>query len=158
MQSNYFRINKKEFCHVTDEHVFIFNSKEPTRIPKEHDLSEAWGIMSMLNYIFFFLIVVYTAFSVMYYGGNFFLNPVNYAAIFLLILSMKRIMDGKFSSRTPSIQRSKIRSVQFKAPKFSYPRVVIFFEGPEGKVLKRVIPVLYKQEALPVLERTKLLA
>ncbi len=158
MENNYFRVNNKEYCHITNDHVFIFNSKVPTRVPVEHGLSEAWGILSVLNYIFFFLIFIYTAFSVMYYGGDFFVNPVNYAAVFLLILSMKRIMDGKFTSRTPSIQRSKIRSVEFKTPRFSYPRVNIFFEGPEGKVLKRVIPVLYKQEALPVLERTKLLS
>lgn len=156
MESNYFRINKKEYCHITDEYIFIFNSKEPHRIPLEHKLGEGWGILSVLNYVFFFLIFMYTAFSVMYYGSGFFMNPINYAALYLLYLSMKRIVDGLNSSRTPTISRSKIKSLVFRTPKFSYPRLVIYFDGPEGKVLKRIIPVLYKQEALPVLKKLKL--
>jgi hypothetical protein len=75
-----------------------------------------------------------------------------------LFLSFKRIQDGFNSSRTPTISRNKIKSVYFKTPKFSYPRLVIYFEGPEGKILKRTISVLYKQEALPVLKETGLLS
>ena len=38
------------------EYIFIFNSKDPHRIPLEHKLGEGWGILSVLNYVFFFLI------------------------------------------------------------------------------------------------------
>ncbi|MBL7882846.1 MAG: hypothetical protein JNL69_02170, partial [Bacteroidia bacterium] len=153
IESNYFRVNKKEYCHITDDYIFIFNSKQPTRIPKEHDLGEGWGIMSILNYIFFAFIFLYNVVSIIYYGSNYFINPINYAALFLLYLSMKRIMDGLNSSRTPTIQRSKIKSTYLKTPAFSYPRFVVYFEGPEGKVLKRIIPILYKKEAQPLLEK-----
>lgn len=158
MQTNYFRVNKKEYCHITDEEIFIVNTKTPTRIPLEHELGEGWGIMSVLNYIVFFFLFVYTAFSATYYGMDFIKQPWNYAAIFLLYLSFKRVQDGFHGSKTPTIQRKKIKNLLFKTPRFSYPRVVIYFEGPEGKVLKRTIPVLYKQEALPVLKETGLLS
>jgi len=158
IQTSFFRINKKEYCHITDEHIFIFNSKEPTRIPVEHNLSEGWGIASVLNYIFFVFIFIYNALSIIYYGAAYFSNPINYAALFLLYLSMKRIMDGLNSSRTPTIQRKDIKSLRIVSPKFSYPRVVIYFQGPEGKVLKRVIPILYKKEAVPVLEKNNLIS
>lgn len=158
MQTKYFRVNKKEYCHITDDAVFVINTKEVTRIPLEHELGEGWGIMSVLNYIFFAFIFVYTVLSVSYYGIAFFKQPLNYGALFLLFLSFVRIQNGFRSSRTPTIKRDKIRSVYFKSPRFSYPRVVIYFEGPERKVLRKFIPVLYKQEALPVLQDTNLLA
>jgi len=157
MQTKYFRVNKKEYCHITDELIFIVNSKTPSRIPLEHDLGEGWGIMSVLNYITFFFLFVYVAVSATYYGIDFVKQPLNYGALFLLFLSFKRVQDGFNGSRTPTITRSKIRNLLFKTPRFSYPRIVIYFEGPEGKVLKRTIPVLYKQEALPVLRETGLL-
>jgi len=157
MQTKYFRINKKEYCHITAEEIFIFNSKEPTRIPLEHELGEGWGVLSILNYITFFFLFVYVAISVTYYGAGFFKMWLNYGALILLFLSLKRIQDGFNSSRTPTIQRSKIKNVVFKTPKFSYPRLLIYFEGPEGKVLRRKIPVLYKKEALPVLKETGVL-
>jgi len=149
-------VNKKEYCHINDQYLFIFNSKTPTRIPLEHDLGEGWGILSVLNYITFFFLFAYTAISITFYGMGFFKEMINYGGLLLLFLSFRRIQDGFNSSRTPTIGRSKIKNVLFKTPKFSYPRLVIYFEGPEGKVLRRTIPVLYKQEALPVLKETGL--
>jgi hypothetical protein len=35
--------------------------------------------------------------------------------------------------------------------------LVIYFEGPEGKVVRKIIPVLYKKEALPILQEVGLL-
>ena len=158
MQTNYFRTSRKEYCHITDDTLFIFNSTKPHRIPYEFELSEAWGIFSILNYILFFFLFAYTAISITYYGMAFFKQPVNYAALFLLVLSLKRVQDGFNTSKTPTIRRSMIRSVYFKTPRISYPRLVIYFEGPEGKVLRRTISVLYKQEALPVLKETGLVS
>ncbi len=152
MQTKYFRINKKEYCHITDDAIFIINSKEVARIPLEHELSEGWGVISILNYIFFAFIFVYTVVSMSYYGTSFFIQPLNYCAVFLLFLSFIRIKNGFTTSRTPNIPRNKIQTVYFKTPKFSYPRLVIYFTGPEGKVLKKIIPVMYKLEALPVLK------
>ena len=156
MQTKYFRVNKKEYCHITDDLIFIINSKEVTRVPLEFELGEGWGVLSVFNYILFTFLFVYTAGSVSYYGIEFFKHPVNYGALFLLFISFIRVKEGFMSSRTPTITRSKIRSVYFKTPKFSYPRVVIYFEGPEGKVLRKIIPVLYKKEALPVLNEAQL--
>jgi hypothetical protein len=158
MQTKYFRTSKKEYCHITDDTIFIFNTKEPNRIPLEHTLGEGWGIGSVLNYIIFALLFLYNVVSATYYKIDFIKQPLNYFALFLLFLSFKRIQDGFNSSKTPTIQRSKIKSVYFKTPKFSYPRLVIYFEGPEGKILRRTISVLYKQEALPVLKETGLLS
>ena len=157
MQTNYFRINKKEYCHITDDLIFIINSKEVTRVPLEFELGESWGIMSVLNYLVFAFLFVYTAISMSYYGSEFFIHPLNYGALILLLMSFARVKEGFLSSRTPTIQRKKIKTVHFKTPKFSYPRVVIYFEGPEGKVVRKTIPVLYKKEALPVLQQTGLL-
>ena len=157
MQTKYFRVNKNEYCHITDDTVFIISSKDVKQIPPEHTLGEGWGIISILNYILFALLLVYVAASVGNSGVHFFKQPLNYAAIFLLFLSLKRIQDGFVSSKTPSISRNKIRSVYFKTPKFSYPRLVIYFDGPEGKVLRRTISILYTKEALPVLQEAKLL-
>jgi hypothetical protein len=157
MQTKYFRVNKEEYCHITNDTIFIVNSKVPVRVPLEHELGEGWGVFSVLNYITFFFLFVYTAFSATYYGLDFIKNPLNYAALFLLFLSFKRIQDGFYGSRTPTIQRSKVKNVIFKTPRFSYPRIVIYFEGPEGKVLRKTIRVLYKQEALPVLKETGLI-
>lgn len=154
MQTSYFRVSKKEFCHITDDTIFIFNSKTPTRIPLEHELGEGWGITSVLNYILFFFLFAYTAMSITYYGMNFFKEVINYGGLLLLFLSFKRIQDGFHSSSTPTISRNKIRTVYLKSPKFSFPRLVIYFEGPEGKVLRRTISILYKKEAIPVLEST----
>ncbi len=156
MQTKYFRINKKEYCHITDEDIFIISSKEVVRVPPVHELGEGWGIISMLNYILFAFLFVYVAASVTNSGVNFLKMPLNYAALFLLFISLIRIKDGFLTSKTPRIERNKIRSVYFKTPKFSFPRLVIYFEGPEGKVLRRTIPVLYKKEALPVLQEEKL--
>jgi hypothetical protein len=157
MQTKYFRINKKEYCHITDDTIFIINSKEVTRIPLEHELGESWGIMSILNYMVFAFLFIYASLSMSYYGFEFFIHPINYGALILLLMSFARVKEGFLSSRTPTIQRKKIKSVYFKTPKFSFPRVVIYFEGPEGKVLRKTIPVLYKQEALPVLKETGLI-
>lgn len=157
MQTKNFRINKKEYCHITDDVVFIVNSKEVTRIPLEHELGEGWGIVSVLNYLVFAFLFVYTAVSINYYGFEYFLHPINYGALILLLISFTRVKEGFLSSSTPTIQRKKIKSVHLKTPRFSYPRVVIYFEGPEGKVLRKIIPILYKKEALPVLKETGLL-
>ena len=157
MQTKYFRVSKKEYFHITDDVIFIFNSKEPTRIPLEYDLGEHWGIVSVFNYIVFLLLLGYTLMNINIYGFNFLMNSINYGALFLLFLSFVRIKNGFITSRTPTITRSKIRSVYFKTPKFSYPRLVIYFDGPEGKVLRRTFSVLYKQEALPVLKEAGLL-
>ena len=155
--TKHFRTTTNEYCHVSDDAVFIFNSKEPNRIPLEHELGNAWGIKSVLNYIFFAMILMYTMFSVSYYGANFFKEPLNYGALLLLFMSFVRIKEASVSSDTPTIARSKIKSVYLKTPKFSFPRVVIYFDGPEGKVLRRSISVKYRQEAQQVLEETGLL-
>jgi hypothetical protein len=157
MQTTHFRINEKEHCHINEDVIFIINGKEVTRVPLEHELSEAWGIASILNYILFVLLFGYVSVSINMHGADFFRNPFNYGALFLMILSFMRIQQGLVSSKTPTIYRSKIRSVYFKTPFYSYPRLVIYFEGPEGKVLRRTFPILYKQEALPVLKETGLI-
>jgi hypothetical protein len=157
MQTNYFRINKKEYCHINDEYIFIVNTKEPTRVPLAHDLGEGWGVISILNYIVFAFLFIYTAMAITYYGFDFFVHPLNYGAIILLLISFMRVKEGFLSSRTPMIERKKIKNILFKSPKFSFPRLIIYFEGPEGKVIRRVIPILYKKEAIPVLERTGLM-
>ena len=157
MQTKYFRVNKKEYCHITDDTIFILNSKEVSRVPIAFELGEGWGIVSMLNYILFAFLFVYTAVCTSYYGLSFFKEPINYGALFLLFLSFIRIKNGFMSSRTPTIERSKIKSVHFKTPRFSYPRLVIYFTGPEGKVLRRTIPVLYKKEAMEVLKETRVM-
>jgi hypothetical protein len=152
MQTKYFRTSKKEYCHITDDTIFIFNSKEPNRIPLEHEVSNAWGILSVLNYILFFFLFAYVAISVNVYGFSFFKHVANYGGLFLLFISFMRIQRGLTSSNTPTIQRSKIKGIHFKTPPFSYPRLLIYFEGPEGKVLRRSISILYKREALPILK------
>ena len=157
MQTRYFRVNKKEYCHITGDSIFIFNSKSPGWVPEEHELGEAWGIFSILNYIVFFFLFAYTAVSIMYYGGSFFTEWINYGGLLLLFLSLRRIQEGLHSSKTPTIPRDKIKNVVFRTPRFSYPRLFVYFEGPEGKVLRRRISVLYKQEALPVLRETGVL-
>lgn len=157
MQTKHFRINKKEYCHITDDTIFIINSKVVSRVPLEHELGEEWGITSILNYLLFVLLFVYIAIAISYYGANFFKQPINYGALFLLFISFIRIKEGFLSSRTPTIARNKIRSVYFKTPKFSFPRLVVYFEGPQGKVVRKIIPVLYKNEALPVLEEKGLI-
>lgn len=157
LPTKHFRTTTKEFCHVSDEMVFIFNSKEPTRIPLEHELGNAWAVKSIVNYIFFAFMLMYMLFSVSYYGGGFFKEPFNYGALLLLFLSFTKIKEASLSSNTPTIPRSKIKSVYLKTPRFSYPRVVIYFEGPEGKVLRRSISVKYKQEAEQVLLETGLM-
>lgn len=157
MSTKYFRTTTNEYCHISADTIFIFNSTEPNRIPLEHEVSDAWGIKSVLNYIFFGMILMYTMFSVSYYGANFFKEVLNYGALLLLFLSFIKIKDSSVSSSTPTISRNKIKSVYFKTPKFSFPRVVIYFEGPEGKVLKRTISVKYKLEGLQVLKDSGLL-
>jgi len=157
MQTKYFRINSKEYCHITDDTIFIINSKKVTRIPLEHDLGEGWGVLSILNYLLFIFLFGYMAISLMYYGVSFFKQPINYGALFLLFISFVRIKEGFLSSKTPTITRSKIKSVYFKSPTFSFPRLVIYFDGPEGKVVRKIIPVLYKKEALPVLQEVGLM-
>jgi hypothetical protein len=156
MQTKHFRINKKEYCHITDNTIFIISSKEAERVPPAHELSEAWGIASVFNYIVFVMLFVYVSAAVMGWGARFFENPVNYGALFLLFVSFKRIVDGFVTSKTPNIDRKKITAVYLKSPKFSYPRLEIYFEGPEGKILRRTIPILYKKEAMPVLEEVGL--
>lgn len=152
MEKSYFRINKKEYCHINDEFIFIVNTKEPTRIPTAHELGEGWGIKSTLNYIIFFLLFLFTAMSITAYGTAFFIHPVNYGALLLLFYFLAKIRLGFVSSRTPTIDRKLIHSVEVKTPWYSFPRVVVEFDGPEGKVLKRVIRILYPKEAIPVLK------
>ena len=156
MQANYFRINKKEYCHITEDKIFIINSKEVKRIPLEHDVSEAWGITSILNYLVFGFLFVYISISVSYYGADFFKEPINYGGLLLLLISFVRVKNGFLTSSTPCISRRKIKSVYFKTPWYSFPRLVIYFEGPEGKMLRRIIPILNKQEALQVLKEAGL--
>ncbi len=157
MQTRFFRINRKEYCHINDDTLFIINSKEVVRIPLEHHLGEGWGIISVLNYLVFAFLFVYTALTITYYKFDFFLHPINYGAIILLLIAFKRVKEGFLTSRTPTIPRHKIKNVLFRTPRFSYPRLIIYFDGPEGKVLKKIIPVLYKQEALPVLKEAGLI-
>jgi hypothetical protein len=157
MQTKYFRVSSREYCHISDDTVFIFNSKEPTRIPLEEELSNAWGISSILNYIVFAFLLIYTSISLSSYGMNFFSNPINYGGIVLLFLSFIRIQKGFQTSSTPTIPRNKIKSVYLKTPMFSFPRLVIYFEGVDGKVLSRTISILYKKEAVPVLEEMGLI-
>ncbi len=152
MQTTYFRINKKEYCHITDDVIFIINSKTVTRVPLENELSEAWGIVSVLNYLLFVFLLVYTAVLVTHSGTNFFLEPLNYGALFLLFLSFVRVKNGFLSSNTPTIQRSQIRSVYLNTPKFSFPRLEIYFNSPEGKVLRKIIPIYNRKEAELVLK------
>ena len=113
--------------------------------------------MSLLNYFLFFLLLIYIAFSTTNSGLDFFLNPINYGAIIILFYSLVRMKNGFLTSKTPTIKRSKIQTTYFKTPKFSYPRLEIYFEGPEGKILKRTIATLYSKEALPILKETGLL-
>ena len=157
MKTRFFRINNKEYCHISDDTLFIINSKEVMRVPLEHHLGEGWGIISILNYLIFAFLFVYTALSITYYQLEFFMHVVNYGAVILLLIAFKRVKDGFNSSRTPAISRNKIVSVEFRTPKFSHPQLLIYFNGPEGKVLRKMIPVLYKQEALPILKETGLL-
>lgn len=157
MQTNYFRINKKEYCHITEDKLFIINSKEVKRIPLEHDVSEAWGIVSILNYLIFVFLFAYVSIAASHYGTVFFMEPINYGGVLLLLLSFIRVKNGFLTSSTPCISRNKIKSVYFKTPWYSFPRVVVYFEGPEGKVLRRIIPVLNKQEAMNVLKETGLI-
>ncbi len=156
MQTTYFRISNEEYCHINDEYIFIFNTKQPTRIPPAHELNESWGVLSILNYILFGFLFVYTVVSVNNYGLDFFLHPLNYGALILLLMSVTRVKEGFLSSKTPMIERKKIKSIHLKAPKFSYPRIVIYFEGPQGKTLRRTIRVLYKKEAIQVMENAGL--
>jgi hypothetical protein len=155
--TRFFRINKKEYCHISDEAVFIINSKVVSRVPLEHELDEGWGVISIFNYLIFAFLFVYTALSITYYGFSFFIYPLNYGALILLLIFFSRVKSGFQSSRTPMIPRSKIKNVHFKTPKFSYPRLVIYFDGPEGKVVRKIIPVLYKQEAIPVIRESGLM-
>jgi hypothetical protein len=157
MSTKYFRTTTKEYCHISSDMIFIFNTKEPTRIPLEHELGNAWSVKAVLNYIAFGIMFIYTGTSVSYYGGGFFLRPVNYGALLLLMITFMRMKEYMISSNTPTIPRSKIKNVLFKTPRFSYPRLVIYFDGPEGKVLRRTIAVKYKKEALPVLKETGLI-
>jgi len=157
MQTKYFRTTTDEYCHINNDTVFIFNTKEPTRIPLEHELSNAWSVKSILNYIVFVLLLIYIMFSVSYYNVGFFTEPINYGGLLLLFLSFVRIKEGFISSDTPTIPRNKIKSVYLKSPMFSYPRVVVYFDGPEGKVLRRNISVKYKKEAEQILTEEGLL-
>jgi hypothetical protein len=157
MQTRYFKVNKKEYCHITDDTIFIINSKEVVRVPLEHQLGENWGIVSVLNYLVFAFLLVYTAVAMSFYGTEFFIHPINYGTLILLFLSLIRIKEGFLSSSTPTISRNKIKSVYFKTPKFSYPRLVIYFEGAEGKTLRKIIPIVNKSEALPILKESGLL-
>jgi hypothetical protein len=156
MQTKYFRTTTNEYCHITDDTIFIFYSKEPNHIPLEYELSNAWGVKSILNYIFFTFLLVYTLVSVSYYGEQFFKEPINYGGLLLLFISFVKIKEGFMSSNTPTIPRNKIRSVYFKSPVFSYSRLVIYFEGKDGNVLRRNISVKYKKEALPILQEVGL--
>jgi hypothetical protein len=157
MEKTYFRINKKEYCHINDEYIFIVNKQSPDRVPLAHELGEGWGVINILNIIFFVLLFTYTGMAISYYGISFFREIWNYAALFLLIVFLVRIKESYLSSRTPTISRRKILNVVLKKPRFSFPHINIYFEGPEGKTLRRRIPILYLKEAEPVLRHTGLL-
>lgn len=157
MKTRFFRINNKEYCHINEDTLFIINSKEVMRIPLEHHLGEGWGVISVLNYLIFAFLFVYTALSITFYKLEFFQHFINYGAIILLLIMFKRVKDGFQNSRTPNIPRHKIVSVEVRSPKFSHPRLLVYFNGPEGKILRKMIPILYKQEALPVLRESGLL-
>src|ERR1043166_1443074 len=149
--TRFFRTTTKEYCHISEDTVFIFNSAQPTRIPLEHEFGDAWSIKAVMNFIGLGLITLYLMFAAGYYGNNFFKVIDNYPAIlifFLLFIRMKNFMVG---STTPTIQRNKITNVIFKKPVFSFARILIYFEGPEGKILRRAISVKYPKEAMPVL-------
>ncbi len=158
MKTFFFRINKKEYCHITDEKIFVVNGKDVMRVPLEHQLGEGWGIASIFNYFIFTFLFLYVALSISYYQVAFFAHPLNYGALILLLISFLRVKEGFLGSRTPMIPREKIHTVYFKTPKFSYPRVVIYFDGPEGKIIRKIIPVLYAKEALPVLKESGLVS
>ena len=85
MQTNYFRVNKKEYCHITDDVIFINNSKEVTRIPIAFDLGEEWGIASILNYLVFAFLFIYTSVSLSYYGIFFFKRATQLRSTFPVI-------------------------------------------------------------------------
>lgn len=157
MNTRHFRTTTKEYCHINNDVVFIFNTKEPTRIPLEHELGNAWAVKSILNYIFFGIMLLYNMVSISFYGLNYFTNYWNFGALLLWYISFMKIREAVVSSNTPTIPRNKIKSVHLKTPMFSFPRVVIYFEGPEGKVLRRSISVKYKQEAIQVLKETGLM-
>lgn len=157
MKTRFFRINSREYCHINDDTLFIINSKEVFRVPLEHHLGEGWGVISIFNYLIFAFLFVYTALSITYYKFEFFQHPINYGTLILLLIAFNRVKNGFQNSRTPAISRDRIITVEFKTPKFSHPRLLIYFNGPEGKVLRKMIPVLYKQEALPVLKETGLI-
>jgi hypothetical protein len=157
MQTKHFRTTTNEYCHITNDYVFIFNSKEPSRIPVEHDLSNAWSIKNVLNIVLFAILLFYVMGSVNYYGIYFFKEPINYGGLVLLFLLLVRIKENFMSSNTPVILRNTIKAVYLKKPKFSYARVVIYFVGPEGKVLRRKISVKYPIEAEKVLKEEGLL-
>lgn len=152
MQTNCFRVNKNEYCHITDDLIFINSGKDDKRIPPPHELSEAWGIASVFNYIFFVFLLGFIGIETTIRGNSFFMNPINYGAVFLLFMSLRRIQQGLVTSKTSTIGRNKIKSVSIKTPMFSFPRVEIYFDGPEGKVLRRSIPILYKKEAHAAME------
>ena len=157
MQPSYFRVNNNEYCHITDETIFITNSKDVVRIPPEHTLNESWGIKSIFNYIVFAMVFLYVSYWVTDLGMDFFLKPINYGALFLLFYIFINIKNGFITSETPTIKRNKIKNCYFKTPFFSYPQLVIYFEGPEGKILRRTISALYKKEALPIVTNAGLI-
>jgi len=157
MEKSYFRINEREYCHINDEYIFIVNTTEPTRIPLAFDLGEGWGVMSILNYIVFAFLFIYTAASLTFYGYDFFIHPLNYGALILLLMAFMRVKEGFLSSRTPTIERRSIRNIILKTPKFSFPHILVYFDGPEGKIVRRKIPILYLKEGLPVLKEKGLL-
>lgn len=157
MEPSYFRVNKREYCHINDEYIFIVNAKEPTRIPLAHDLGEGWGVISILNYLVFTFLFVYIALSINYYGFDFFIHPLNYGAIILLLIAFMRVKEGFLSSRSPTIERKSITNVVLKKPRFAQPHILVYFNGPEGKVIRRRITILYMQEAIPVLKAKGLL-
>lgn len=157
MDTKYFRVNNSEYCHITDDTIFITSGKDPKRIPLEYTLSEAWGIVSILNYFLFTALLIYISSTVTNLGMNFFKKPISYGTLFVLFYSFVRIKNGFITSKTATISRNKIKATYFKTPRFSYPQLVIYFEGPAGKVLKRTIPALYTKEAMPVLTETGLI-
>lgn len=158
METHFFRINKKEYCHISKEQVFIISGTEVKRIPEEHELGDAWSVSSILNYIFFLFMLVYVGFTVTVYGELFFSHIYNYGVLLLLLMSFVRVKSGFETSSTATISRHRIKTVHLKTPMFSFPRLDIYFNGHEGKVLKKTIPVLYTQEAIPVLKSTGLMA
>jgi hypothetical protein len=157
MQTEYFKVTKEEYCHISDEAIFLTGDEIINHMPKPHDLGEGWGVKSIVNYLLVFLLGMYILLSVGLYGLAFFIAPVSYGAMFLFVLLAYKAKDRFNKSMSPYIYRNTIKSAEIKSQLFAAPSLEIYFDGPEGKVLRRNFPILYKNNALKVLENSGIL-